>query len=327
MAALERCFLSELRLVQPGRVLVRDAEMTLIRVAGILQDTVVVHLFSDLITVSEETMDGFELLKVYDLKTSVVELGTPKGYPSSRFGFTVRNGTATCVLAAQTMKDLLIWVGDLRLFINRSKQGETGRPKNWSKDWMDSKYVGKKVTALKQRKISKIVSLQLLNSLEEDKEEIKEVSDALPNEAKEEKSVHRRSFSSVSPEFLEQRRVKRSHSSDSKYTSTSCNFILSSILKLLAFKPQRTKEEEVLPIEVWEEIQQQRRKEEARKQDWLSLMKAGDFFMKHTSMGSVSPRFFRLSEDGEELLWGKSKGKVNKSCNVQFSERSLSVSR
>jgi hypothetical protein len=386
------CNLDQSLLVQ-GRAFILESRAIRTKSFG-RRDEYTIHLFSDIMMYSEKTVRGFYLHKILPLELCSVK-ASPEEHPyafsvSCKFDDSEKEKVVTFFL--ETLREFLLWLYQLRLFIKRTKSGLKGKPKHWHAKVEESRFSNRKTYWLLQRKnrlkekikatqdgddntpyvprsprsanVSKrAFGLRRVESIEEsdNEEEFKapstpkvndsaimkssiaeddtvtaslpkplKIDTSLPEQGtitiddpliknnllKQPKSPNsdplNRTLPVIDKKFMTpQHQTKASHVKGARSVDALYTQPMSS-----KFKLNRSKEELVIGTELYNDFQFSRNQHQTKKQKLLEKLQQGAWLTKHDGKGNELIRWFRVSEDGSELQWGKNEGKSYSSANL-----------
>jgi hypothetical protein len=382
------CNLEESLLV-PGRCFILESRALRTKSFG-RKDEYTIHLFSDMMCYSEKTVRGFFLHKMLSLDQCTA-YACPEEHP---YAFKIVSANKSgghkdkeVIFTLETMREFLLWLYQLRLFITRSKKGLKGKPKNWNPQVEESRFTNRKTYWLLQRKnrlkerivvatlqdqksdepiqsrfpesgpeskaeFDDFVGRQREDSdLEFEPVDLSPASGSAPTKAaplipEDEEVVHptleeakerplpavkkpvgplNRTMSSAqvgSPrtptgdstgdeKSPSRKQLKSSKSVDDLYIRPSTS----------KFKPNKSRENMVISEKTYNSILSSRDKHSANRQHYMEVLKKGTWMTKHDGRGNELTRWFRVSDDGTELLWGKTEGKTTSSAHLADATR------
>lgn len=303
---IEREFVEPTKLQAPDRYFLKDGTMNKIGKFGLKRGEVMIHLFTDVLLVSEITTRGLKLKHQFHLRDSDVntfaELG--KRSNASSLVFSIKDNATEVVFQAENMKEMMAWNSDLKLMMTRARDGQIGIPPNWSKDGNESKFVNKKTNILKERRMNRRskISIMMAKMQEEEQREFVE-SPENEDSSTENMELSDSEFAVTSNEADFAKKIDGSddtmHSARPEYVQPA-----NSSMKL-----GKSRQEDTVDAYTHFTMQEQIKKEKHKTKVLLKKMHGGAKLYKYNSEGKPFARYFKVSKDGEKLLWGKRNGK------------------
>lgn len=224
--------------------------------------------------------------------------------------------------------ELMSWVSEIRMFIWRSRHGAIGRPIYWNRAFWESKFRNRKMFALEMRKIfrgERLVQMvkQGMDDGNDSENGMSPTPKAVPRLSHQLSTPVRRNHTrqlSANPILMRHQIMQANETVETK-TKTARRHLSVGLIDrdqyqqpaISKLKKGRALEMDVVPEDYYQKITNHRLKHLADKEKYLEMMKKGAYIRKYDSRYQCTIRYFKVSEDGTELLWGKTPEKMTRS--------------
>lgn len=254
---------------------------------------------------------------------------------SKAYSFTIScsSPSKTLTFSADSMKTFLVWVRDLKLFIKRSKDGLKGKPEGWNPQSEEQKVMNPKASQIIKRRLEKSKLLRQLVIHEMDAHSGDELEDSdvsIISEESDDESLDESKFQDSAKPLVELRRRSDKYGLATKRIDTRPRSLSSSQQRELqctvngvfvrsqpydqpyhsCFRKGRSREVDVLSFDSLEEIRRKREKLYKERKRCIEVLSHPQQMGKFSPSGSKTMRWFKVSDNGEVLLWGRKKDRM-----------------